>query len=332
MSKLVRAITIPQPGGPEALLWAEVPDPRPGPREVVIEVVASAVNRADLMQRQGHYPPPPGISPVPGLECSGHIAALGGDVTGWVVGQPVCALLAGGGYAEKVAVPAAQLLPVPGGVELVDAAALPEVACTVWSNVVMLAGLREGDVLLVHGGASGVGTMALQVARIRGARALCTAGSPGGLRRARELGADVAIDYRAEDFVARVREETAGHGADVILDNMGASYLRRNVEALAVGGRLVCVGLQGGRVGELDLGVLLAKRASVHATGLRARPVEGPDGKGAIVAAVTAELWPQIAAGKVRPVIDRRIPLDRAAEAHEAMEAGGHVGKILLTR
>jgi putative PIG3 family NAD(P)H quinone oxidoreductase len=246
------------------------------------------------------------------------------------VGQPVCALLAGGGYAQRVAVPAAQVLAVPDGVELADAAGLPEVACTVWSNVVLLAGLRPGEVLLVHGGASGIGTMALQVARVLGARAVCTAGSPEGRRRARELGAEAAIDYRGEDFVARVKELTDGHGADVILDNMGASYLKRNVEALATGGRLVSIGLQGGRVGELDLAMLMAKRASVHATGLRARPVEGPDGKGVIVAAVASDLWPHLATGRIRPVIDRRFPLAQAAEAHAAMEAGGHVGKILL--
>jgi putative PIG3 family NAD(P)H quinone oxidoreductase len=309
------------------LTWAEVPDPEPGPGEVLVEVAATAVNRADIMQRQGHYPPPPGAPPYPGLECSGRIVGLGPGVAGWTVGAEVCALLAGGGYAERVAVPAGQLLPIPAGLTAAEAGALPEVACTVWANVMMTAGLQPGQVFLVHGGASGIGTMAIQVACRFGARVLCTAGSEHKRERCRELGAAVAIDYRNEDFVARVRAETLGGGADLILDNMGAAYLARNVEALAVGGRLVVIGLQGGRVGELNLGLLMAKRATVTSASLRARPV--PE-KAEIVAAVGAGLWPAIEAGEIRPVIDRVLPIEQAAEAHRLVEAGEHIGKVVL--
>jgi putative PIG3 family NAD(P)H quinone oxidoreductase len=323
----VYAITTPSYGGPEVLTWAEVDDPVPGPGDLLIDVAATAVNRADLLQRQGHYAPPPGASDVIGLECSGTVAALGADVTGWSVGDEVCALLAGGGYAELVAVPAGQVLPVPRGVDLVSAAGLPEVTCTVWANVFMLAGLRAGDVFLVHGGASGIGTMAIQLAHRAGATVLCTAGSEAKLARCRELGADVTINYRDEDFVARAREATSGYGVDVILDNMGAAYLPRNVDALAVGGRLVTIGMQGGTKGELDLAVLLIKRAAVHATSLRARPVEE---KAAIVTAVRASVWPAVEAGDVQVIVDRVLPLPEAAEAHRIVEAGEHVGKVLL--
>jgi putative PIG3 family NAD(P)H quinone oxidoreductase len=323
----VHAITVTSPGGPEVLTWAGVADPQPGPGEALVAVAASAVNRADLLQRQGFYPPPEGAPDIIGLECSGTIAALGTDVTGWSVGDEVCALLAGGGYAERVAVPAGQLLPAPAGVPLVDAAALPEVTCTVWSNVFMLAKLAKGELFLVHGGAGGIGTMAIQLAHRHGARVFCTAGTEEGLRRCREFGADVAISYKDEDFVERVREETDGRGVDVILDNMGAKYLPRNVAALAVNGRSVTIGMQGGTKGELDLGVLLSKRASVHATSLRHRPVAE---KAAIVAEVLANVWPAIERGEVQPVIERRIPMPDAAEAHRAMETGGHVGKLVL--
>ncbi|MFF3868001.1 NAD(P)H-quinone oxidoreductase [Micromonospora sp. NPDC001898] len=323
----MHAITIPEPGGPDALVWAEVPDPEPGPGEVVVHVRASAVNRADLLQRQGHYPPPPGAPAYPGLECSGVVGAVGADVTGWAVGQEVCALLAGGGYAERVTVPTGQLLPVPAGVSLVDAAALPEVACTVWSNVVRLAGLAKGETLLVHGGGSGIGTFAVQLGRAVGATVVVTARSAKH-ERLRELGAAHAIDYREQDFVEEVRRVTGGRGADVILDIMGASYLARNVAALATGGRLVVIGMQGGRKAELDLGALLAKRGSVAATALRSRP---PAEKAAIVAGVREQVWPLVAAGAVRPVVDRRLPMAEAADAHRLVESNDHVGKVLLT-
>ena len=323
----MRAITLPSFGDPDVLTLADVDDPVAGPGEVLVEVAATAVNRADLLQRRGFYNPPPGASPYPGLECAGYVAALGEGVTGWEVGEQVCALLSGGGYAEKVAVPAGQLLPVPAGLSLLDAAALCEVACTVWSNVFQLAGLQPGEVLLVHGGTSGIGTMALQLAARHGARVLCTVGSDEKAARAEELGAERAIRYRDEDFVEVVREVTGGHGADVVLDNMGASYLARNVSALATGGRLVVIGLQGGVKGELDLGALLAKRASVHATSLRARPLEE---KAAIVAAVREHVWPAVESGEVAPVVDRVLPLAEAAEAHRVLEASTHVGKVVL--
>ncbi|TDB71472.1 NAD(P)H-quinone oxidoreductase [Micromonospora sp. KC721] len=323
----MRAMTIPEPGGPEALVWAEVPDPEPGPGEVVMAVRASAVNRADLLQRQGHYPPPPGAPAYPGLECSGVVAALGPGVTGWQVGQEVCALLAGGGYAERVAVPAGQLLPVPVGVDLVDAAALPEVACTVWSNVVRLAGLGKGETLLVHGGGSGIGTFAIQLGAALGATVVVTARAAKH-ERLRELGAAHTVDYREQDFVEEVRRVTDGRGADVILDIMGASYLGRNVAALADGGRLVVIGLQGGRKAELDLAALLAKRASVSATALRSRPA---DDKAEIVRGVREQVWPLVESGTIRAVVDRRLSMTDAPDAHRLMESSDHLGKILLT-
>lgn len=324
----MRAMTIPKPGGPEALVWSEVPDPRPGPDEVVVDVRASAVNRADLLQRQGHYPPPPGAPAYPGLECSGVVSEVGAEVTGWAVGQEVCALLAGGGYAERVAVPAGQLLPVPAGVDLVDAAALPEVACTVWSNVVQLARLARGETLLVHGGGSGIGTFAVQLGVALGATVVVTARAAKHARL-RELGAAHAVDYREQDFVEEVHRVTDGRGADVILDIMGAAYLPRNVAALATGGRLVVIGMQGGRKGELDLGMLLTKRASVHATALRSRPL---DEKAAIVRGVREQVWPLIEAGTVRPVVHARARMADAADAHRLVETNDHVGKVLLVR
>ncbi|MCW2667798.1 MAG: NADPH:quinone oxidoreductase [Frankiales bacterium] len=323
----MRAVTIPSPGGPEALVLADVPDAVAGPGEVLVEVAASAVNRADLLQRRGFYNPPPGASPYPGLECSGRVAGLGEGVTGWQVGDEVCALLAGGGYAELVAVPAGQLLPVPQGVSLLEAAGLPEVACTVWSNVFDLAALQPGEVLLVHGGTSGIGTFAIQLATRFGARVVVTVGSPEKAARALELGAERAVLYRDEDFVEQVRAHTGGRGADVVLDNMGAAYLPRNVQALATGGRLVVIGLQGGATGELDLGTLLMKRAAVHATSLRARPAHE---KAAIVASVLAQVWPAVEAGDVRPVIDQVLPLEQVARAHQVLEDSTHVGKVLL--
>ncbi|MFI6020992.1 NAD(P)H-quinone oxidoreductase [Streptomyces sp. NPDC001414] len=321
------AITIPEPGGPEALVWDEVPDPVPGEGEVLVEVVASAVNRADILQRQGHYNPPPGASAYPGLECSGRIVEIGDGVSGWSVGDEVCALLAGGGYAQKVAVPAGQLLPVPAGVDLRQAAALPEVACTVWSNVFMIAHLRPGETLLVHGGSSGIGTMAVQLGKAIGARVAVTAGTKEKLDFCAELGADILVNYRDQDFVAELRQATDNAGADVILDNMGASYLERNVQALAVNGRLAIIGMQGGVKGELNLGVLLGKRAAITATSLRARPLTE---KAAVVAAVREHVWPLIEGGRVRPVVDRELPMSEAAEAQRLVEASGHIGKVLL--
>jgi len=315
-------------GGPEVMRWDQVPDPEPGPGDVLVDVVASAVNRADLLQRQGLYDPPPGTSPYLGLECSGRVAALGDGVEGWAVGDEVCALLAGGGYAEKVAVPAGQVLPLPTGVDLVEAAGLPEVTCTVWSNVFMLAGLRPGETLLVHGGASGIGTMAIQLGRAMQATVAVTAGSPEKLARCRDLGAQVLVDYREEDFVEQVRAATDGRGADVVLDLIGAKYLARNVEVLATSGRLVVIGLQGGTRAELDLGLLMRKRAAVLATVLRARPTEK---KAAVVASVREHVWPLIGSGAVRPVIDRVLSMADAGEAHRVLESGENVGKLLLT-
>ncbi|HEX4790539.1 MAG TPA: NAD(P)H-quinone oxidoreductase [Actinospica sp.] len=323
----MKAIVFSEPGGPEVLSWSEVPDPVLGDGQVLVEVAAAAVNRADLLQRQGNYAPPPGASDILGLECSGRVAALGPGVSGWAVGDQVCALLTGGGYAQKVAVPAGQLLPVPANVDLLEAAGLPETVCTVWSNVFMGAGLQPDETLLVHGGASGIGTTAIQLAKALGARVLVTVGSAEKARRCVELGADHAIDYKNEDFVARVRELTEGRGADVILDNMGGSYLGRNVETLAVNGRLVNIGMQGGRKGELDLGLLMVKRAAVLSTTLRGRPAAE---KAAIVAAVREHVWPMVSSGAFRVVVDRKVPMEKAAEAHRAVEASDHVGKVVL--
>ncbi|MFF6835650.1 NAD(P)H-quinone oxidoreductase [Streptomyces sp. NPDC012438] len=316
----MKAVSIKEHGGPEVLEWVEVEDPAPGPGEVVVEVVASALNRADVMQRRGLYPLRPGWSPYPGLEVSGRIGAVGEGVTGWKAGDEVCALLTGGGYAQKVAVPAGQLLTVPRGVGLVEAAGLPEATATVWSNLVMTAGLKAGETLLVHGGAGGVGTTAIQVAKALGARVVTTVGGPEKAARARGLGADAAIDYRTEDF--------AGHGPyDVILDVVGGDYLERNVRSLAADGRLVVIGLQKGLEGRLDLAEIVFKRASVHGTTLRTRSKED---KAEIVARVRENVWPMIENGVVKPIVDRTLPMAEAAEGHRLMEAGGHLGKILL--
>lgn len=321
----MRAVVATGTGGPEVLSVGEVEEPRPGPGEVLLDVVATAVNRADTLQRQGFYPPPPGASDVIGLECSGRVAELGEGVEGWSVGDEVCALLAGGGYAARVAVPVGQVMPVPAGVDLVEAAGLPEVAATVWSNVFMTAHLAKGERLLVHGGSGGIGTMAIQLAAARGAEVWATAGSPDGLELCRSLGASRAISYRDEDFVEAIGEVG---GADVVLDNMGASYLGRNVTALATGGRLVIIGMQGGTKGELDINALLRKRASVTATSLRARPTAE---KAAICCGVVENVWPLVASGAVRPIIAETMPLEDVARAHAAMEAGGHAGKFVLT-
>jgi putative PIG3 family NAD(P)H quinone oxidoreductase len=324
----VRAIVPSGPGGPEVLQYVEVPDAVAAPGEVVLDVAATAVNRADLLQRQGLYPPPPGASDILGLECSGTVAALGDGVEGPAVGDRVCALLSGGGYATQVAVPAGQLMPIPGGVDLETAAALPEVSATVWSNVMMVAGLRSGDTFLVHGGAGGIGTFAIQLAHAVGARILTTAGTPEKRSLCESLGAEVAIDYREQDFVEVVREVTDGRGVDVILDNMGASYLARNLSALATEGRLVVIGLQGGTTAEIDLNALLRKRAAVVATNLRGRPIGE---KTTICAAVVEHVWPLVADGTIRPVIGHTFSLAEAAEAHRLMESGAATGKIVLS-
>jgi putative PIG3 family NAD(P)H quinone oxidoreductase len=320
----MRAVTAPDPGGPEALTVIDLPDPEPGPGEVVIDVVASAVNRADTLQRQGFYPPPEGASDVLGLECSGRISAVAAGVEGWSTGDEVCALLAGGGYAEKVTVPAGQVMPVPSGVDLKAAGAIPEVACTVWSNVFMLAGLQPDETLLVHGGAGGIGNFAIQLAKAVGARVLTTAGSAAKVELCESLGADRAINYNEEDFVEVVKELG---GADVILDNMGAKYLASNLAALASQGRLVIIGMQGGTKAELDIGLLMRKSGALLGTLLRARP---PHEKAAIVASTREHVWPLLAAGEVHAVIDRVLPIEQVAEAHRVVEAGGHVGKVLL--
>jgi putative PIG3 family NAD(P)H quinone oxidoreductase len=318
----MHAIVIENPGEPDVLRWNNVPEPQVGPGEVLLDIVAAGINRADISQRKGSYPPPPGAPEYPGLEASGRIAALGEGVTGWRVGDEVCALLAGGGYAERVAVPAGQLLPVPKGMSLVEAAGLPEVVCTVWSNVFMLAGLRAGESFLVHGGSSGIGTMAIQLAKAHGARVLCTAGSEEKLQRCRELGADIAINYRTEDFVK------VATPVDVILDNMGAEYLARNVETLGTDGRLMIIGFQGGAVAELNLGKLMSRRASIRSTGLRSRP---PGEKAEIVASVRENVWPLLESGTVRSIVDRTVPMHDAATAHRILEESTHVGKIVLT-
>ncbi len=315
-----------KPGGVEALTVVEVPDPQPGPGEVVITVAAAGVNRADLLQRQGHYDPPPGATNILGLECSGTISALGDGVTDFNLGNRVCALLAGGGYAEKVVVPAGQVANVPRNVSSTEAGGLVEVAATVWSNVFMMGKLQSGETLLVHGGSSGIGTMAIQIAKAFGARVAVTAGSREKLEFCRDLGADILINYREQDFVEELKK--ADVAADVILDIIGAKYLSANVAALAPAGRLIVIGLQGGVKAELNLGALLAKRAAVMATSLRARPIEQ---KAAIVESMVAHVWPLIADGTVRPIIHQTFGLEDASAAHQVLEDSSHIGKVVLT-
>lgn len=322
------AVTITSPGGPEVLRWSEVPAPEVRPGHVLIDVHAAGVNRGDVAQREGRYPPPPGAPPYPGMECSGVIAEVGPGVTGWAPGDEVCALLDSGGYAERVVVPAGQVLPVPRGVGLTDAAALPEVACTVWSNLIDMARMRQGDTLLVHGGGSGVGTFAIQLAVALGVRVITTARAEKH-RALRELGAEVTVDYQREDFVAAVKEATGGRGADVILDIMGAGYFERNLAALARYGRLMIIGLQGGRRADLDLGRVLMKGATIVVCTLRGRTAED---KARVVRGTHQQVWPLIAAGSIRPLIDRYLPMSEAAEAHRILESSAHLGKILLTR
>lgn len=325
----MRVVAIASPGGPEALQVREVDDlPPPGEGEVLVAVAAAGVNRADTAQRQGRYPPPPGASPYPGLECSGTILALGANVPPrWAVGDQVCALLTGGGYAEKVVVPAGQLLPVPEGVSLTDAAGLPEVACTVWSTVFMTSHLSPGESFLIHGGSSGIGTFAIQIAKHLGIKVFVTAGNEEKLAACKDLGADVCINYKTEDFVARVKEETNGKGVDVILDNIGGSYLQRNLNSLAVDGRLFIIGFMGGTTTEVNLQAMLARRLTIQGAGLRNRSLAN---KAQIVIEVEKNVWPAVVSGKVKPVIYKTFPLSEAAESHKLMETSSHIGKILL--
>lgn len=324
------AITLNGFGDPEVMEWSQVDDlPSPGPGEVAIDVVAAGVNRADVMQRMGLYPPPPGTSEIPGLEVSGVIAEVGAGVKDWTPGDAVCALMAGGGYAARVNVAATQVLPVPQGISVTAAAALPEAAATVWSNVMMTGGLKRGQTLLIHGGGSGIGTHAIQVGRALGAHVAVTAGTQFKLDRCRELGAQTLINYREQDFPAVVNAEYPG--ANVILDIMGGSYLAKNLEALAENGHLTIIGLQGGATAELNLGALLFKRGSVHATNLRRRPEQGPGSKAEIVTELRQHLWPMIAEGAVAPVVAAEVPITDAAEAHKLLDSAQTVGKVLLT-
>ncbi|MEO6500817.1 MAG: NAD(P)H-quinone oxidoreductase [Jatrophihabitantaceae bacterium] len=326
----MKAVLASGPGGPEVLSLGEAPDPAPAAGEVLLDVAATAVNHADTLQRIGKYPPPAGASQILGLECSGRIAALGEGVTGWQIGDEVCALLAGGGYAERVCVPATQLMRVPAGLDLISAAALPEVACTVWSMVLdgaPAAALAPGESFLVHGGSSGIGTMAIQLAAAQGCRVFTTAGTDEKLAACRELGAELAINYRDSDFVAAIREHTGGAGVDVVLDTVGAKYLPGNLAVLAVGGRISVIGFLGGSSGALDLAALMQKRAGVFAAGLRGRPLEQ---KAAIVVGTEAHVWPLVESGRVRPVVHEVLPLAQAADAHRILEASGHIGKLVL--
>ena len=321
------AVSISRPGGPEVLTAGEVDDPIPGRGEVLIEVAAAGVNRADLHQRMGSYPPPPGAPNWPGLEVSGTVASLGDGVTDVAVGDRVCALLGGGGYAELAVAASGQLLPVPDSVDLIDAAALPEAIATVWSNVFMTAALRSGETLLVHGGSSGIGTMAIQLGRAFGCQVAVTAGSQEKLDACSRLGAEILIDYREQDFVAALLEATSDRGADVILDPIGGDYLDRNVRTLARHGRIVLIGNQSQAQGELNVGRLMSKWGTITASTLRARP---PGEKDEIMASVRSNAWPLVATGQVVPVVDERFRLEDARLAHEKLESGGHIGKLLL--
>ncbi|KAF5190255.1 alcohol dehydrogenase [Thalictrum thalictroides] len=323
----MKAIVITNPGGPEVLKIQEVENPQIENKQVLIKIEATALNRTDTLQRQGKYLPPPGASIYPGLECSGTIEAVGKDVTRWKVGDQVCALLSGGGYAEKVAVPEGQVLPIPFGVSLKDAASLPEVACTVWSTIFMTSKLSAGETFLVHGGSSGIGTFAIQIAKYKGARVFVTAGSEEKLAFCKDLGADVCINYKTEDFVARVTEETGGKGVDVILDNIGGPYFQKNLNSLNIDGRLFLLGFQGGPVAEVNLAFILARRLTVQGASLRTRSIES---KAVIVSEVEKNVWPAIAEGKVKPVVYKSFPLSEAAEAHQLMESSKNIGKILL--
>jgi putative PIG3 family NAD(P)H quinone oxidoreductase len=322
----MRAVIAPEPGGLDALQVAELAIPEPAAGEVLIGIEAAGLNRADLLQRQGFYPPPPGITDVLGLECAGTISAIGPGVDHFAVGDPVCALLAGGGYADFVAVPAGQVAAIPRGLSTVEAAGFMETTCTVWSNLVMVAGLTQGETLLVHGGTSGIGTTAIQVAKALGAQVVTTVGSDEKAAAAQELGADVVINYRSQDFAQAMAD--AGLSADVILDIIGAKYLAPNVTALATNGRLVIIGMQGGIAAELNLAALLGKRASVTATSLRARPVSE---KTDIVSETIRNVVPMVEAGAVRPIVHATFDIADVADAHRMLESSEHIGKLILT-
>jgi putative PIG3 family NAD(P)H quinone oxidoreductase len=323
----MRAIVVEEPGDETRMRIAEVPAPELAPESLRIRVVATAVNRADLLQRQGLYPPPPGASPLLGLECAGEVIEVADGVSGWRVGDRAMALLAGGGYAEEVVVHAGSAMPVPARLEFADAAAIPEVFLTVFLNVFQLGGLAAGGAALVHGGGSGIGTAAIQLLKAAGATAIVTAGSPAKCARCRELGADVAVDYRSGDFTAASVEATGGRGVDVVLDSIGAPYLEKNLAALAPGGRLVLIGLMGGAKAELNLGTLLLRRLQVIGSTLRARPVEE---KAAIVAGFLARFGDALARGEIGPIVDRVLPLAEAGEAHRLVKASEHFGKVVL--
>ena len=322
----MKAVEISQPGGPEVLHLVERPGPRPGPGEILVRVAAAGVNRPDVMQRQGKYPPPPGASDIPGLEIAGVIEDANGSRR-WRDGDRVCALVSGGGYAEACVVPEPQALPIPSGLTLVEAAAVPETFLTVWTNVFERARLAAGETLLVHGGTSGIGTTAIQLARARGSRVIATAGSDEKVRACLEIGADAAINYRTEDFVARTLALTGGRGADVVLDMVAGDYIPRNLEALALEGRLVVIGLQGGAKAQVNFVTILQRRLTITGSTLRARSIEE---KGRLAREVERHVWPLLTSGAVKPLIHATFPLDRAAEAHRMLEAGTHVGKIVL--
>lgn len=321
-------IEISQPGGPEVLKPVERPDPVPGPGDVLIRVAAAGINRPDVLQRRGAYAPPPGASDIPGLEVAGTVDAVGPDVADWRVGDEVCALVSGGGYATMCVVPAPQCLRLPGSVDVVAAAAIPETFFTVWTNVFDRGRLRAGETALFHGGTSGIGTTAIQLAVARGATVFATAGSDDKVRTCEALGATRAINYRTQDFVEVVRDATGGKGVDLILDIIGGSYVNRNLAALAVEGRLVQIGLMGGERAEIDLRRVLGRRLSITGSLLRPRSV---DEKGAIALALAREVWPLIEAGTVTPIVHATFPLADAAAAHRLMESSEHIGKIVLT-
>ncbi len=324
----MRCVEISQFGGPDVLRVVDRPAPQPGPGELLVRVSAAGLNRPDLMQREGKYPPPPGVSDIPGLEVAGAIAALGPGVTDWSVGDSVCALVSGGGYAELCIVPALQALPVPAGCSLIDAAAIPETFFTVWHNLFERAALRAGETVLVHGGASGIGTAAIALATAFGARVFVTAGTAAKCAACERLGAARAVNYRTEDFVAVLTAETDRRGVDVILDMVGGDYTPRNLELLGEEGRLVQIAFLNGSRALVDFWPVMRKRLTITGSTLRARPVEV---KAAIARALKTKVWPLIEAGRVRPVIDRTFPLAQASDAHKALEQGDHVGKIVLT-